>query len=102
VYAHHRTAAVLTPGSHPDYHSALAMADSHGSHGSHGAQGAPHHHSLEEPAEDALRTPGWLPLLGFGLLMAGALGIYLFISPGVMNATPATDGDAAVGDASTH
>ncbi|MEZ4390943.1 MAG: hypothetical protein R3A48_07600 [Polyangiales bacterium] len=54
------------------------------------------------PPEDPLRTPNWLPLFGFGLIMAAALGIYLFISPGVMNDTPAASGDAAVeADAAT-
>lgn len=80
------------------------MADPHGSHGSHGSHGASSHHALEEPPEDALRTPSWLPLLGFGLLMAGALGIYLFLSPGVLS-TPAGSADAAVdaaADASAH
>lgn len=79
------------------------MAETHGSHDAHGAHGATHAHALEEPAEDALRTPSWLPLLGFGLLVAGALGVYLFISPGVMSSTPATDGGAdAAADASAH
>lgn len=85
-----------------DYDSALAMAESHGSHGSHGSHAASAHHALEVPPEDPLRTPTWLPFLGFGLIMAGALGVYLFISPGVMSSTPAADGDAAVAaDAST-
>lgn len=59
------------------------MADPHG-------HGPSSHHAVEE---DVLRTPGWLPLLGLGLLMAGALAVYLWISPGVMN--PPTDGGDA-------
>lgn len=64
------------------------MADAHGSHGPAGA-----HHGHEEPQEDPLRTPGWLPLLGLGLLVAGALGVYLFLSPGVMSASHNADAD---------
>ena len=76
------------------------MADAHG-HGpspdDHGhAKGhGPHAHAHPEPAEDALITPGWMPLTGLALLLAGALGVYLFLSPGVL-ATPTTAGDAAV------
>lgn len=83
------------------------MADAHGhgpSHDDHGhAKGHGHSaHAHPEPAEDAMITPGWLPLAGVGLLIAGALGVYLFLSPGVL-ATPSTNaGDAAVAaDAAT-
>ncbi|MDO9015363.1 MAG: hypothetical protein Q8S73_04145 [Deltaproteobacteria bacterium] len=82
------------------------MADAHGhgpSHDDHGhAKGHGHHaHAHPEPAEDALITPGWLPLAGVGLFIAGALGVYLFLSPGIL-ATPTTTGDAAVAaDAAT-
>ena len=77
------------------------MADAHGSHGTHGSYGS-HEHAHHEPEEDPLRTPGWMPLVGFALLLAGALGVYLFISPGVMSA-PAAAGDAAVeGDAAAE
>jgi hypothetical protein len=47
-------------------------------------------------------TPGWLPLAGVGLLIAGALGVYLFLSPGVLATPSTTAGDAAVtADAAT-
>ena len=77
------------------------MSDPHGSP-SHGSSSPQHH----EPEEDALRTPGWIPFVGLALLLAGALGVYLFISPGVMNpssTTTSSDGgaDAAVTDAAT-
>lgn len=60
-----------------------------------------HAHAHPEPAEDALVTPGWMPFVGFGLLVAAALGIYLFLSPGVL-ATPTSTGDggAETADAS--
>lgn len=76
------------------------MADAHGSHGPTGSHGASSH-GHAEPAEDPLRTPGWLPLLGLGLLVAGALGVYLFLSPGVMSASYGADAgaDAEAADA---
>ncbi len=83
------------------------MADAHGhgpSHDDHGhAKGHGHRaHAHPEPAEDAMITPGWLPLAGVGLLIAGALGVYLFLSPGVLATPSTTAGDAAVtADAAT-
>jgi hypothetical protein len=83
------------------------MADAHGhgpSHDDHGhAKGhGSHAHVHPEPAEDALVTPGWMPLAGLGLLLAGALGVYLFLSPGVLATPTATAGDAEVAaDAAT-
>jgi hypothetical protein len=68
------------------------MADSHASHDEPKGQHAHH----EPPAEDPLRTPGWMPLLGMSLLLAGALWMYLYISPGVW-APPEADGGAADG-----
>jgi hypothetical protein len=59
------------------------MADAHGS--------GPH---PSEPEEDVLRTPGWMPLLGLGLLLAGALGVYLWISPGIANPSATADAGA--------
>lgn len=77
------------------------MSDSHGSHGSHDAHDAKGHHAHPEPEEDPLQTPGWMPFLGLGLLMAGALWMYLFVSPGVWS--PSTgDGGADGGDASAE
>lgn len=67
------------------------MADSHGAHDPH-AHGPAKGHDAHEPEEDPLRTPGWMPWLGFGLFVAGALWMYLFVSPGVWS-TP-TGGDA--------
>ena len=85
------------------------MADAHGhgpSHDDHGhAKGDAHQaHAHPEPPEDALVTAAWMPLTGLALLLAGALGVYLFLSPGVL-ATPTatTAGDAEVAaDASAH
>lgn len=76
------------------------MADAHGhgpSHDDHGhAKGDAHPvHAHPEPAEDAIVTPGWMPLAGLGLLLAVALGVYLFLSPGIL-ATPTASGDAEV------
>ena len=77
------------------------MADAHGHGPSHDddhghAKGHGNHaHAHPEPAEDALVTPGWMPLAGVGLLLAAALGVYLFLSPGVL----ATPSDAGAGDA---
>ncbi len=65
------------------------MADSHGSHDSHDTSG---HHAHPEPAEDSIRTPGWVPLVGLALLLLGTLWTYLYISPGVWS--PAADGGA--------
>lgn len=75
------------------------MADAHG-HGpshddDHGHAKGHGNHAHPEPAEDALVTPGWMPLAGLGLLLAAALGVYLFLSPGVL----ATPTDAGAGDA---
>ena len=77
------------------------MADAHGHGPSHDddhghAKGHGHQaHAHPEPPEDALVTPGWMPLAGLGLLLAAALGVYLFLSPGVL----ATHADAGTGDA---
>lgn len=93
----------LTSARRWDYHRGHLMADAHG-HGSshdddHGpAKGHGHTaHAHAEPPEDAVLTPAWMPLLGLGLLLAGALGVYLFLSPGVL-ATPThtNAGDADV------
>ena len=78
------------------------MADAHGhgpTHDDHGhAKGHGHTtHAHPEPPEDGIVTPGWIPLAGVGLLLAGALGVYLFLSPGVLATPAATDGGA--GDA---
>jgi hypothetical protein len=67
------------------------MADAHGSHDPKS------HQAHAEPEEDPLRTPGWMPLLGLGLLLAGALWMYLFVSPGVMSPPAAVDGGAEAG-----
>ncbi len=40
----------------------------------------------------------WLPLLGIALLLAGALSSYLWVYPGTLNPTVATD-DGGTGDA---
>ena len=79
------------------------MADAHGHGPSHDddhghAKGHGHTaHAHPEPAEDALITPGWMPLVGLGLLVAGALGVYQFLSPGVLATSSHTNtGDAEV------
>ena len=42
-------------------------------------------------------------MLGLVLLVAGALGVYLFISPGTLNPSHNTaDGGATAADASAH
>jgi hypothetical protein len=77
------------------------MADAHGHGPSHDddhghAKGHGHQaHAHPEPPEDALVTPGWMPLAGLGLLLAAALGVYLFLSPGVL----ATHANTGTGDA---
>ena len=73
----------------------MAAAHGHDPHhdDDHGlAKGHAHAHPV--PAEDALVTPGWMPFVGLGLLLSAALGIYLFLSPGVL----ATSADAGTGD----
>lgn len=75
----------------------MAAAHGHDPHhdDDHGhAKGGHAAHAHPEPAEDPMVTPGWMPLVGLGLLVSAALGIYLFLSPGVL-ATPA---DAGAGD----
>jgi hypothetical protein len=71
------------------------MADSHASHASHDDSKG-HHAPHAPPEEDPLRTPGWMPLLGMGLLLAGALWMYLYVSPGVWSPADA-DGGADAG-----
>jgi hypothetical protein len=81
-----------------DAHGHGPSPDDHGHAKGHGSQS----HAHPEPAEDAIVTPGWMPLAGFGLLLAGALGIYLFLSPGILAAPSTTAGDAEVAaDAAT-
>ncbi len=83
------------------------MADPHAHHDDHGAptaasHGTHHGHEHHAPEEDPLRTPGWLPLVGIALLLFGAMGVYLFISPGVLDASnTAADGGAPSADAAT-
>ena len=66
------------------------MADPHASHDD--SKGHHAHHA--PPEEDPLRTPGWMPLLGMGLLLVGALWMYLYVSPGVWAPPEAADGGA--------
>ena len=53
------------------------------------------------PEEDPLRSPGWLPWVGLALLLLGALWVYLWITPGMLN-PPADGGDAALDAASAE
>jgi hypothetical protein len=69
------------------------MADSHASHDA--PQG--HHAQHAPPEEDPLRTPGWMPLLGLGLLLVGALWMYLYVSPGVWATAATADGGTSDG-----
>ncbi len=78
------------------------MADSHGAHDSH-AHGTPKGHDAHahhEPEEDPIRTPGWMPWLGLGLFIAGALWMYLYVSPGVWS--PSTAGDAGADESAAE
>jgi hypothetical protein len=50
----------------------------------HDAPSAPSSHEHPEPPEDPIQSPPWLPLLGLGLALAGALAVYLFVAPGVL------------------
>ena len=61
-----------------------AGADSHAGHDDH------HETSSDDFPADEPRSPGWLPLLGGGLLLAGILAIVVF---------SADDTDAAGGEA---
>jgi hypothetical protein len=74
------------------------MADTHGHDpkGQHDPHA--HDHAVEE---DVVRTPMWLPALGIGLLMAGALATYLWVYPGTMSAS-STVGDAGAGEAAVE
>lgn len=76
---------------------APTMADTHGAHDPHAHASKAHEgkgpHAHPEPEEDPLRTPGWMPLVGLGLLMVGALWMYLYVSPGVWSASTAAIGD---------
>jgi len=67
------------------------MADSHASHDDSKGHHAPH----APPDEDPLRTPGWMPFLGLSLLLAGALWMYLYVSPGVWSPADADGGSDA-------
>lgn len=68
------------------------MADSHGAHDSHGSSKGHDAHAHHEPEEDPIRTPGYVPLLGLGVFLVGALWMYLYVSPGVW-APPAPNAD---------
>jgi hypothetical protein len=73
----------------------MASQQGHDAHGSSG-----HHDDAVE--QDAVRTPAWLPFVGLGLLLMGALGTYLWVYPGTMSpstTTEAADGGAGAGDA---
>ncbi|MEI8255682.1 MAG: hypothetical protein WCJ30_08425 [Deltaproteobacteria bacterium] len=66
-----------------------------------GDKGAHAAHDHPKDEEDLVRTPLWLPFLGLGLLMAGALASYLWVYPGTMNAPTVSDGGDG-GDASAE
>jgi hypothetical protein len=72
------------------------MADSHGAHDPHAHGPSKGHdaHAHHAPEEDPLRTPGWMPVLGLGLFIAGAIWMYLYVSPGVWSASTAGDAGA--------
>lgn len=55
-----------------------------------------HDEAHEQPADvhDSLRTPLWLPLVGLGLLLAGALW-FLSVSNAPSAGDGGTDGDAS-------
>lgn len=74
------------------------MADPHGAHDRNAPKGHDAH-AHHEPEEDPLRTPGWMPLLGLGVLMAGALWMYLYVSPGVWSPATGDAGADAAADA---
>ncbi len=75
------------------------MADTHGAHDAHGPSKGHDAHAHHAPEEDPLRTPGWMPLLGLGLLMAGALWMYLYVSPGVWSTST---GDAGADESAVE
>ena len=75
----------VTKGSPSDSHGKPSAKDSHDHHGDE---------------EDVVRTPLWLPFVGLGLLMAGALASYLWVYPGTMNVTVSDGGEG--GDASAE
>lgn len=71
------------------------MADTHGHD-----DGKDPHDSHEPPEEDVVRTPLWLPFVGIGLLLVGALASYLWVYPGRLNvATETADGGAEASSA---
>ncbi len=57
-------------------------------------------HDSHADEEEVVRTPLWLPFVGLGLLMAGALASYLWVYPGTMSASTSDGGDG--GDASAE
>lgn len=59
------------------------------------------HGATNNDEEDLVRTPVWLPFLGLGLLMAGALASYLWVYPGTLNTPTVSDGGDG-GDASSE
>lgn len=58
----------------------------------HGKPSGKDSHDQHADEEDLVRTPLWLPFLGLGLLMAGALASYLWVYPGTMSTSTAGDG----------
>jgi hypothetical protein len=57
-----------------------------------------HDHPLEE---EVLRTPTWMPILGFALLLLGALSTYLWIHPGRLNTSSESGGETPAAEPST-
>ena len=64
----------------------------HKDHTAHTDSGAPNAHDDHgehtdpvDPDESTIQSPWWLPLVGLSLLVAVAMGVYLFITPGVLS-----------------
>ncbi len=86
-------------GSHDKDHTA------HGARTDSGAQNAHDDHDEHadppDPDESTIQSPWWLPLVGLSLLVAVAMGVYLFVTPGVLNpSTTGSDGGTTSSDAS--
>jgi hypothetical protein len=80
-----------------DPHAPHGKNDPHAKKGAHGAAHGNDHHADEE---DVVKTPMWLPFVGLGLLVFGALASYLWIYPGTMVVSHNDGGDG--GDASAE
>lgn len=76
-----------------------AAHDNHSAHNDH-SDASSHdahdeHPEVPDADESTIVTPWWMPLIGLSLLVAFAMGTYLFVTPSVLSSTAGDGGTTA-------